>query len=585
MFGHRSRTSVLALATFAAALISVAFVAPGQAGAIGGATTTLLVPKSLCAAPSPGHASCFGMKLVKERVSTGGATPATAHALPALANGPAGGYTPAQLAKAYGLNVGAATTQTVAIVDAFDDPTALNDLNTFDAQYGLPAETATSFKKVDQTGGTAFPAPNTGWAGEITLDVQAVRGLCHKCKILLVEATTNSFVNLGTAVSYAAAHAKIVSNSYGGPESGAADPHYNHPGVAILASTGDDGWYGWDVVNDNVATDNVPSSPAAYNSVIAVGGTSLYLNADGTRAAEQVWNSNGPSDFYGSQAGFSMGAAGSGCSTIYGPQLWQQKVAGYSSLGCGTSKRSGVDIAAIADPFTGYDICQNYGNTNAVDCGWETFGGTSLASPVVAAMWGLAGGPSAVKYPALSLYGHFKSDATHPLYDVTVGGTGFCDTSSPTFCKQFWNNNPNDLADPDLLDCGFPASGAGILTNRYQCYAKPGYDGVAGVGTPKGVNPFKPMAPKAAIKSPGTVKHGVSHTFSAAGSSSPFPGGSITSYTWNWGDGHSTTTTRVTVSHKYASKGKRIITLTVKDNFTAQNNGRTGKKTLRITVR
>ena len=225
----------------------------------------------------------------------------------ALSEGPSGGYTPAQLAKAYGVDVNAAASanQTVAIVDAFDDPTVKTDLATFDTNYGLPAETSTSFRVVNQTGGSTLPAANAGWAGEITLDVQAVRGLCHKCKILLVEANSNSFDDLAAAVNEAATlHANEISNSYGGAETGAGitptiAAAYNHPGIAIVASTGDDGWYDWDRLNNLVAGANAPQAPAALPSVVGVSGTSLYLNPDGTRAGETVWNNNGPNDAIG----------------------------------------------------------------------------------------------------------------------------------------------------------------------------------------------------------------------------------------------------------------------------------------------
>src|SRR5581483_3938103 len=123
------------------------------------------------------------------------------------------------LATAYGLNNGASTNQTVAIVDAFADPSVKADLNTFDAHYGLPHETSTSFKVITQTGSTNLSGvtPDAGWAGEITLDVQTVRGLCHKCRILLVEANSSSDADLAAGVNQAVHQgAKIVSNSYGG---------------------------------------------------------------------------------------------------------------------------------------------------------------------------------------------------------------------------------------------------------------------------------------------------------------------------------------------------------------------------------
>src|SRR5262249_59975710 len=179
------------------------------------------------------------------------------------------------------------------------------DLNTFDAQYGLPAETSTSFKVVNQRGGATLPTPDQGWAGEITLDVQAVRGLCHACKILLVEATSNSDSDLSTATSYAASQASIVSNSYGGPET-PSDPNasaYNHPGVAILASTGDDGWYGWGNFNLGGPSDSAPEVPASYNTVVGGGGTALYVDSDGGRGSEAGGDGHGPGGLHGVHTG------------------------------------------------------------------------------------------------------------------------------------------------------------------------------------------------------------------------------------------------------------------------------------------
>jgi PKD repeat protein len=255
--------------------------------------------------------------------------------------------------------------------------------------------------------------------------------------------------------------------------------------------------------------------------------------------------------------------------------------------------RSSVDVAAIADPYTGYDIYETTlswctsggtdGNGNhcpTSDPLWQTFGGTSLASPVIGAMWALAGGPGGVTYPSLSLYGHFKSDSSHPTYDVTVGGTGLCDWATPGFCTNNSNTNPNGWVAGQDVDCGWSTTNTSdptYLTNRYQCYARPGYDGVSGVGTPKGLNAFKPMNPTAKISFSGTITHGVSKTFSGGNSTDPFPGGSITSYAWNWGDGH--TSTGKVVSHTYSTKGTRTITLKVTDNY-----GRSNTKTITVTV-
>lgn len=549
--------------------------ATGSTRAAGAAPPATWVANKVCGAPAPGTKSCFAERLesnggpVAPRTGKAGSGRAT-QAGPA--GGPAGGYTPAEVAKAYGVdvNASAASTQTVAIVDAYDDPTVKTDLAAFDSHYGIPAETSSSFQVVNQLGATSpLPAANTGWAGEITLDVQAVRGLCRKCKILLVEADSNSDANLAAAVNRAAAmHATEISNSYGGNENDSGETPavtaaYDHPGIVITASTGDDGWYGYDAVFDSSSSDGVSQVPASLPTVVGVSGTSLYLNADSTRASETVWNENGPKSSDASLAGRSRGAAGGGCSATYAAQGWQAHVSGYAALGCATAKRSSTDIAALADPYTGYDLYQTYGASPA---GWQTYGGTSLSSPVVAALWALAGGSGGVPYPSLSLYGHYQHDTSRPFADVTVGGTGMCNTSSKTSCARYWNGNPNTLGG-GLTDCAFAATGTATLTNVGQCYAEVGFDGVSGVGTPKGLTGFTAMAPTAAISKPTTaVTHGVSRTYSGAGSTDPFPGGTITAWSWNWGDGHTSTGVRPT--HTYTSAAsKRTITLTVTDNY------------------
>jgi PKD domain/PASTA domain/Divergent InlB B-repeat domain len=570
------------------------------------ATTTVQLPQRLCAAALPGESSCLAIRLVKRRVSSATATQlrkaglARPAAVSSVASGPAGGYSPGQLAAAYGVNPATATSQTVAIVDAYQDPSVTADLDAFDAQYGLPAETSTSFKVVSQTGGSVSGiTTDVGWAGEITLDVEAVRGLCHACKILLVEANSSNDDDLGAAVDEAVSlGATIVSNSYGGTEF-APDPQasdYDHPGVAILASTGDDGWYDWDGFNLGFASSNAPQVPASYSTVVGVGGTTLDLNPDGTRASETVWNDNGPIDAEGyafaNTYGITGGAAGSGCSSIYTAQTWQQNVSGYSTLGCGATLRNGVDVAADADYFTGFDTYETTGWCSGTDgngnpCpsnpGWETIGGTSLASPLVAAMWGLAGGPAGVNYPAMTLYGHFNT-APSQLYDVTVGGTGACDNAGPKSCASFFGvPNPNTQG-AGLIDCQWGASGIAVLANKYQCNAEPGYDGVSGVGTPEGVTPFQPISPSAVIQSPGALTVGVSHNFSASGSSAPFPGDSITQYEWTWGDGTTTTTAAPTASHTYATIGTETVTLTVTDSDAPLNSGRTGSESIQVSV-
>src|SRR5262249_15072428 len=271
-------------------------------------------------------------------------------------------------------------------------------------------ETAKTFQVVGQDGGAPPATSDEGWAGEITLDVQSVRAMCRACKIVLVEANSDDDANLAQGVDEAVKKgAKIVSNSYGGPEK-PADPKsvqkaYDHRGVAILASSGDDGWYDWDNANfyyqsaDNTSF-GMSESPASYPSVVGVGGTSLFLNANGTRASETTWNDDGPGDLDGAfivsgTGDYDPGAGGSGCSARYNAPHWQKNVKGYASLGCG-SKRSEVDISALADPWTGFDTYESFDwctnpDTNvcpytSLDDGWATYGGTSLASPLVAGL-------------------------------------------------------------------------------------------------------------------------------------------------------------------------------------------------------
>src|SRR5438309_5678130 len=273
--------------------------------------------------------------------------------------------------------------QTIAIVDAYDDPTAEGDLATFSSQYNLPACTTANgcFKKVNQTGGTSYPRKNAGWALEISLDVEIVHALCPNCKILLVEANSTSFANLIAAEDYATAHADVVSNSWGGGEfssqtTSAYDGHFSVTGKPITFSSGDSG-FGVEY-------------PAASQYVTAVGGTTLTLNANNTRKSETVWS-----------------GAGSGCSAYEPKPNWQK------DSGC--IRRTVTDVSADADPNTGaaiYDSVRYQGIS-----GWFQVGGTSLSSPIIAAVYALAGN-AASTIDASSPYGHTSS-----LFDVTSGTT------------------------------------------------------------------------------------------------------------------------------------------------------------------
>ncbi len=324
------------------------------------------------------------------------------------------GYGPGQFQTAYSLpSAIAGAGQTIAVVDAYDDPNAESDLALYSSTYGLPACTTANgcFSKVNQTGGTRYPRVDQGWALEISLDVQIAHASCPNCKILLVEAKTNSFSNLLAAEDYATAHASVVSDSWGGSEfstetSSSFDGHFNRPGIPITVSSGDSG-YGVEY-------------PAASQYVTAVGGTTLNLNPDSTRVSETAWS-----------------GAGSGCSAYEPKPSWQ------TDAGC--AKRAVSDVSADADPNTGASVYDSYGYQGQK--GWFQVGGTSLAAPLVASVYALAGNGSS------TTYGSYPYAQSSSLYDVTSGSNGSC--------------------------------GRG-----YLCTAGPGYDGPTGLGTPNGTGGF-----------------------------------------------------------------------------------------------
>src|SRR4051794_29355683 len=272
-----SRTRLLALGA-AVVASAVLLVAPGAEAAPTASTTAEAAPtastsaagtaryavnRPLCATPARADQfRCFAVASEPASADTPGA-----YRVAAIGHGRRGHYSPDDLAKAYSYNPNVAVNQTVAVVDWYDDPYALADLNAFDRAYHLPTETSRSFRKVNQDGRRS-PLPQPSWdsATEIALDVQAVRAVCHKCRILLVEANAPTSADLARAENTAARlHANEISNSFGGPESGigaAMIRAFNHPGVVITASTGDDGWFGWDYANSNDWTDGEAGFPA-----------------------------------------------------------------------------------------------------------------------------------------------------------------------------------------------------------------------------------------------------------------------------------------------------------------------------------
>ncbi len=455
----------------------------------------------VCGTPTNRQAACLALQLVPLTA----AARAHSHPLAAVApNSPHGpavegrfGLTPGDLHTAYQLPSTVSGTQTIAIVDAYNDPTAETDLERYDEEFGLLKCTAGNgcFKQVNQEGNTKpLPFPTStkeleeagkskqakeaiGWGAEISLDIETAHAVCQECKILLVEANSPELEDLEAAESAAEAlKANEISNSWGIPELGvsAAEEEkgpFNHPETVITAAAGDDGYLEWAAE----APSRVASFPASSPHVVAVGGTRLIVSESAQWQTESVWNDGGES--HGVKEGF--GADGGGCSTVFSAEPWQTEVASWPEVGCGTM-RAVSDVAADADPYTGvpvyYERCNSEYEKRIVH--WCTYGGTSLASPIIAATYALAGGAQGVEYPAQTLY---EKAAVHPyaLHDVISGSNGAC-------LKPFDEES-------GATGCTNAQEGASC-SSRSICVAGPGYDGPTGVGTPHGLAAFEPTS-------------------------------------------------------------------------------------------
>ncbi len=357
----------------------------------------------VCGAVPVGYARCHSILVLRSdgKPGGGGAT--------------VSGYGPADLQSAYKLpSATAGGGQTVAIIDAYDDPNAEADLGVYRTNFGLaPCTTANGcFRKVNQAGTTSYPTANSGWGQEISLDLDMVSAICPNCHILLVEASSASNADLAASVDTAAGlGANAISNSYGGAESSSDvstyDAHYNHPGIAITASSGDSG-YG-------------PQYPAASPYVTAVGGTTLTRDSSSRGFTETVWS-----------------GAGSGCSAYETKPSWQKDAL--------CAKRTIADVSADADPNTGVAVYDSYASKGQK--GWLVFGGTSVASPIIASVYALAGNAASINYGSSSY-----SSPVGSLFDVTSGSNGSCGAT-------------------------------------YLCTGAVGYDGPTGNGTPNGITGF-----------------------------------------------------------------------------------------------
>jgi Ricin-type beta-trefoil lectin domain len=393
-----------------------------------------------CATPvTPGQMAC--MVLIRRGVRMAGPDAAST-----------GGYTPQDLQGAYGSSAAAgkpANGETIAVVDAFNDPNAASDLAQYRAKFGLPACTTASgcLTIMNEYGGTKLPKsdPSGGWELEESLDLDMVSAICPGCSIVLLEADSASISDLAVAERTASRVPGVnaVSNSWG---SGAEfigenqfDQDFYAPGVAIVAAGGDDG-YG-------------TQYPAVSPYVTSAGGTSLL--GSGSSWTQSAWN-----------------GVGSGCSSLEPKPSWQTED-DTSPDGC--QNRTDNDVSADADPLPGVAI---YDSVKDSDVGgvpdWTSVGGTSVATAIIAATYALAdivaGGPShgliSGTFPAAYPY-----QAAAGLTDVTGGSNGSCESY-----------------------------------RRYLCTAVTGYDGPTGLGTPSGTSAFTAKSTEeVTIADPGTL--------------------------------------------------------------------------------
>ncbi|HEY0395179.1 MAG TPA: hypothetical protein VGD01_11855 [Candidatus Elarobacter sp.] len=372
------------------------------------------------------------------------------------------GYGPDDLQDAYNTASAAKTRggdSVIAIVDAFDNPRAEQDMSVYRAMYGLPACTTANgcFKKVNQAGqsGPLPPAP-TGdalpWLVESSLDLDMVSANCPKCRILLVEPDNDVMNNMGEGVNTAARlGATAISNSYVSQESPtdpgpiANDgllPYYVHPGIAVVAATGD---YGYSLNPSAPNAFGGPTGaliPASFPSVVASSGTTLTRDSSPRGWHEQA-----------------LQQSGSGCSMFEPASPWQKTDP--SCVGTYTERSGRVvsfpsrvygDVAYVGDASTGVAVYDT-NNDGWFPNLWGVIGGTSATAPAIAAIYGLAGYGTGHSddnpFPGKILY-----KAKNGLNDVTTGFNGWCT--------------------PSIL-----------------CTAGPGYDAPTGNGTPNGISAFQ----------------------------------------------------------------------------------------------
>ena len=569
----------------AAVLRQTTGLAPGQ-----------VTTRQLCPSAGTGQAKCAAEALV---LRSSGAL-VHPHVARASSGGPVLGNAPAYLQQAYDLSSLSQTdgsSDTVAIVDAYDDPTAESDLATYRSFYDLPACTTANgcFTKLNENGdATPLPASNASWNQETSLDLDAVSAICPRCHILLVEANSTYSNDMQAAVQTAAAnHANQISASWTIASSYAPPGQYTFPGIATVAATGDNGYLGGD--DDNF--------PAALADVTAAGGTTLA-----------------PASLPSNLRGYSEGAwsgGGSGCA----PEV--SKPAYQSDTGC--TGRSYADVSADANPETGLAV---YDNGT-----WLEIGGTSLATPLIAAYYGVTGvtnsnagwayrdagalndvvsgsngvncspsyicaagvgydGPTGVgSISGAAVTGapgiggtYTASDAAH---SATIGGGIYRNGLDTTWSIQYGTDSQygQQTAPIDIGTGSAPVAVTGYLsqltpntTYHYRLVAQNSQGTTYGNDYTLTTPAAPPGSPTAAFTVSSAPAPNAPVSFDATNST---PGsGTLQTYAWNFGDGSSVQTTSTpTISYTYATRGTYTVSLTVTNDA-----GQTDTTTQIVTV-
>ena len=375
--------------------------------------------RMVCSSPALGHASCAAEISTNTKGNPLTETPATSGAY-----GPTAFHTAYNLPCTPGGSVASACStpstygpDTIAIVDAGNFSTGVSGLNTslgdYDTYYGIAACTTSDgcLNVVNETGASSPLPTYTGWSDEIALDVESAHMVCQTCAIVLVEASDTLTSDLAQAELTAATFDPVsISNSWSGDDDTPYNSDFEDEGIAVVSATGDGG-----------SVSNGQDWPADLPDVVAVSGTTLQLNSDDTWNSETVWDDSG-----------------GGCSINYAAPSWQTSLSNWASAGCGSYKAFG-DVSADADPNTGAAVNMNGS--------WYESGGTSLATPMIAAMFALSGGVSSGTIAPSVPYANSVSNAAD-FHDITSGTD--CSGSNITHCTAGTGfDTPSGLGSPD----------------------------------------------------------------------------------------------------------------------------------------